>query len=50
MNAVYIKILNKKKRKKGAIKANICKDIEPAAKALVLSKPMAIFHSGDRKS
>ena len=25
-------------------------DIEPAAKALAVSEPMAIFHPGDRKS
>ena len=25
-------------------------DVEPAAKALALSEPMAIFHPGDRKS
>jgi len=27
-----------------------CKDIKLAAKALVLSKPMAIFHAGHGKS
>jgi len=27
-----------------------CKDVEPAAKALVVSKPIAIFHAGHGKS
>jgi len=39
-----------KKRRKRGIKVNICKDVEPAAKALVVSELMAIFHPGDRKS
>jgi len=44
MNAVYMKILNWGKGKKGATRANVYKDIKPAAKALVVSEPMAIFH------
>ena len=47
---VYKDIKLKKKRKKGATKANVCKDVELAAKALVVSKLMAIFHPGDGKS
>jgi len=38
-----------KKRKKGATKADIRKDIEPATKALVLSKLMVIFYPRDGK-
>jgi len=50
MNAVYIKILNKKKRKKRVIRANVYKDIKLAIKALVVNKLIAIFYLGDRKS
>jgi len=50
LNKCYIYKNTKLKRKrKGAIKADVCKDIELAAKALVLSKLIAIFHPRDRK-
>jgi len=47
---MYIKILNQGEGKKGAIKADVGKDVKPAAKALVVSKLIAIFHPRDRKS
>ena len=47
---MYTKILNWEEGKKGATKADIRKDVEPAAEALVVSEPMAIFHPGDGTS
>ena len=47
---MYIKILNWEEEKKGAIRAGVCKDVKPAAKALVVSELMAIFHPRDGKS
>ena len=35
---------------KGATRTSVTKDIEPAAKALVVGEPMAIFYPGDGKS
>jgi len=50
LNEYYVyKDTKLKKRRKKAIRADVRKDVEPAAKALVLSKPMAIFHPRDRK-
>ena len=45
---VYEDIKLRKKRK-GAIMADVCKDVKAAAKALVVSEPMAIFHAGHGK-
>jgi len=39
-----------KRRRKGTARANVYKDVELAAKALVISKPIAIFYPRDRKS
>jgi len=39
-----------KKRKRWKDRNRECKDVKPAAKALVLSKPIAIFHAGHGKS
>jgi len=47
---MYIKILNWGEGKKGATRAGVCKDVELATKALVVSKPIAIFHPEDGKS
>jgi len=47
---VYTKILNQGKGKKGAIRADVRKDVELVAKALVVSESMAIFYPGDGKS
>ena len=44
------KIIKLKKRRKRGARVNIYKDIESAAKALVVSELMAIFHPGDGKS
>jgi len=38
-----------KRKKKGATRANVYKDVEPAAKALVISELMAIFYAGHGK-
>ena len=45
-----MKILNWGEKKKGATRADVRKDVEPAAKAPVVSEPMAIFYPGDGKS
>ncbi len=36
--------------KKGICLNKLEQDVEPAAKALAVSEPMAIFHPGDGKS
>jgi len=38
-----------KRKKKGAIRANVHKDIELAVKALIISKLIAIFYAGHGK-
>jgi len=47
---MYIKNTKLKKRIREAIRDAICKDIEPATKALVVSELIAIFHPRDGKS
>ena len=47
---MYTTILNWGEGKKGATRADVRKDVEPAAKALVVGEPMAIFHPEDGKS
>jgi len=50
LNECYIyKNIKLKKKKKGATRAGVYKDIEPATKALVVSEPIVIFHPRDRK-
>ena len=39
-----------KKRRRWKDRNRECKDVKLAAKALVLSEPMAIFYAGHRKS
>ena len=51
LNEYYIyKNIKLKRKKRGAIKADVCKDVELATKALVISEPMAIFYPRDGKS
>jgi len=45
-----MKILNWGEKKKGVIRADVYKDVEPATKALGVSKLIAIFYPRDGKS
>ena len=47
---MYIKILNWGEGKKGVVRADVRKDVGLAAKALVVSEPMAIFQPEGGKS
>ena len=47
---LYYKNIKLRRKRKGAIRADVNKYIRPAAKALVISEPMAIFYPKDGKS